>query len=54
MDVQKIFRELRAERERIEEAIASLQRLAASRGQKRRGRPPKWLAEARKAKKKQR
>ena len=39
--------ELRAEREQIEEAILSLERLARGRG-KRRGRPPSWLTEMRK------
>ena len=34
--------ELRAEREQIEEAIMSLERLARGQG-KRRGRPPKWM-----------
>ena len=48
MDVQKILKELRAERERIDQAITTLEQAAASHGQKRRGRPPKWLAEARK------
>ncbi len=43
MDVNKILAELRVEREQIEEAIISLERLARSRG-RRRGRPPKWLA----------
>jgi hypothetical protein len=47
MDVTKILAELRQEREQIEEAIISLERLARGRG-KRRGRPPAWLAEARK------
>lgn len=47
MDVAKILAELRQEREQIEEAIISLERLARARG-KRRGRPPSWLAEARK------
>jgi hypothetical protein len=47
MDVAKILAELRQEREQIEEAIISLERLARSHG-KRRGRPPSWLAEARK------
>jgi hypothetical protein len=42
MDVTKILAELRLEREQIEEAIISLERLARSRG-RRRGRPPKWL-----------
>ncbi len=47
MDVSKILAELRLERDQIDEAILSLERLAASRG-KRRGRPPKWMAEAKK------
>jgi hypothetical protein len=47
MDVSKILAELRLEREQIEEAILSLERLATNRG-RRRGRPPKWMAEARK------
>jgi hypothetical protein len=47
MDVSKILAELRLEREQIEEAIISLERLARGRG-RRRGRPPAWLAEARK------
>ncbi len=47
MDVAKILVELRQEREQIEEAIISLERLARGRG-KRRGRPPAWLSEARK------
>ena len=45
MDVQKILIELRQEREQIEQAILSLERLARGHG-KRRGRPPKWLKEA--------
>ncbi len=47
MDVTKILAELRLEREQIEEAIISLERLARGRG-RRRGRPPSWLSEARK------
>lgn len=43
MDVTKILAELKAEREQIEEAILSLERLARGRG-KRRGRPPAWMA----------
>ncbi|MBK5293411.1 MAG: hypothetical protein JJE04_17275 [Acidobacteriia bacterium] len=39
--------DLRQEREQIEEAITTLERLASGRG-KRRGRPPLWLAEAKK------
>lgn len=37
--------ELRLEREQIEEAILTLERLARGRG-RRRGRPPGWLKEA--------
>lgn len=44
MDVTKILAELKAEREQIEEAILSLERLARGRGP-RRGRPPSWMAE---------
>jgi hypothetical protein len=47
MDVTKMLAELRQEREQIEEAILTLERLARGQG-KRRGRPPLWLAEARK------
>ena len=39
MDVSKILAELKAEREQIEEAIASLERLARGRGRGP-GRPP--------------
>jgi len=42
MDVTKILAELRQEREQIEEAIITLERLARGRG-KRRGRPPAWM-----------
>ncbi len=45
MDVSKILTELREERQQIEEAILSLERLARGRG-RRRGRPPAWLSEA--------
>jgi hypothetical protein len=44
MDVTKILSELRGERQQIEEAILSLERLARGRG-RRRGRPPTWMAE---------
>ena len=47
MDVHKILQELYEEREHLDQAIAAMERLAAT-GQRRRGRPPKWLAEARK------
>ena len=45
MDVNKILGELRHEREQIEDAIISLERLARGRG-KRRGRPPAWMKDA--------
>jgi len=47
MDITKMLAELRQEREQIEEAILTLERLARGQG-KRRGRPPLWLTEARK------
>lgn len=43
----KILEDLRRERASIEEAILTLERLVEGRG-RRRGRPPTWLAEARK------
>lgn len=47
MDVAKILADLRQEREQLEEAILSLERLALGRG-KRRGRPPAWMTETKK------
>ena len=47
MDVTKMLTDLRQEREQIEEAIISLERLARGRG-KRRGRPPAWMMEVKK------
>jgi DNA invertase Pin-like site-specific DNA recombinase len=44
MDVTKILSELREERQQIEEAILSLERLARGRG-RRRGRPPSWMSD---------
>ncbi|HVW84602.1 MAG TPA: hypothetical protein VHB50_07965, partial [Bryobacteraceae bacterium] len=44
MDVNKILEDLRRERTQLEEAILSLERLAA--GGKRRGRPPAWIVAA--------
>jgi hypothetical protein len=49
MDVAKILSDLRQEREQVEEAILSLERLARGRG-KRRGRPPAWLSEVQQVK----
>lgn len=47
MDVTRMLTDLRQEREQIEEAIISLERLARGRG-KRRGRPPAWMTEVKK------
>jgi hypothetical protein len=46
MDVLKMITELRSERAALEEALIVLERLAASHGGKRRGRPPAWLKAA--------
>jgi hypothetical protein len=43
MDVLKMLADLRQEREQVEEAILTLERLARGRG-KRRGRPPAWMS----------
>jgi hypothetical protein len=40
----QMLSDLRAERQQIEEAILVLERLASS-GGRRRGRPPKWMAQ---------
>lgn len=42
MDITKMLAELREERENIEQAILTLERLASGRG-RRRGRPPAWM-----------
>ena len=44
MDILRILGELRSEKERLEEAILTIERLAAGSLGKRRGRPPKWMA----------
>ena len=49
MDIHSILAELRSEKERLEEAILTIERLAASSLGKRRGRPPKWMASAKAA-----
>jgi len=46
MDLSKMIRELQAEHERLTEVVAAMERFAAGRMGKRRGRPPKWLSEA--------
>jgi len=43
IDVAKILAELKEEKEQLEQAILTLERLAAGRGP-RRGRPPAWMA----------
>jgi hypothetical protein len=43
MDLLKMLADLRQEREHIEEAIVTLERLARGRG-RRRGRPPAWMS----------
>jgi hypothetical protein len=43
MDVLKMLADLRHERQQIEEAILTLERLSQGRV-KRRGRPPAWMA----------
>lgn len=45
MDVNELLEQLRQEHTYVTEAILSIERLAAN-GQKRRGRPPKWLIAA--------
>jgi DNA invertase Pin-like site-specific DNA recombinase len=44
MDINKMLSDLRLEREQIEEAIMTLERLARGRG-RRRGRPPAWMSQ---------
>jgi hypothetical protein len=46
MDISKMLQDLYAERRQIEEAIGTLVRLSTGQ-KKRRGRPPKWMAQAR-------
>jgi hypothetical protein len=41
MDIDKALKELHYQREQIERAIATLERIGA----KRRGRPPRWMKE---------
>lgn len=46
MDILKMIAGLRAERQRIEEAILVIERLASGGRGRRRGRPPKWMSAA--------
>jgi hypothetical protein len=45
IDVAKILADLKDEKEQLEQAILTLERLAAGRGP-RRGRPPGWMSDA--------
>jgi len=45
MNIVKMLAELHAEKQNLDEAISVFERVAAGQG-KRRGRPPKWMAEA--------
>jgi hypothetical protein len=50
MDFTKTLTDLRAERDRIDRAIAALEQLTLTpTTPKRRGRPPKWISKARSA-----
>jgi hypothetical protein len=46
MNLEKILADLHDEKRRIDEAINALERISAGRP-RRRGRPPRWLAEQR-------
>ena len=46
MDILNMLAELRAERDRLGEAILIVERLALGSRGKRRGRPPKWMSAA--------
>jgi hypothetical protein len=48
MDIGKVLQELRTELQQVEEAILSLERMAAGSG-RRRGRPPAWILAAKEA-----
>ena len=48
MDLNKILDEMREERQQLEIAIRSVERLAAGQG-KRRGRPPAWMSDLKKS-----
>jgi len=46
LDVNKMIKELRAQRDAVDETIIILQRLGATSGRRQRGRPPKWMTAA--------
>ena len=45
MDLYSILDQLKQQRDHVDESIAALERIAAGMG-RRRGRPPKWMANA--------
>ncbi len=45
MDLNNILEQLRQQRDHVDESIAALERIASGMG-RRRGRPPKWMAQA--------
>lgn len=49
MNLRKMIQELQDEKVRLEEAITTLIRLAQGNGEKRRGRPPAYLAKQKEA-----
>jgi hypothetical protein len=49
MDIHRMLADLRSEKERLEEAILTIERLAAGSMGRRRGRPPKWMTDAKTA-----
>jgi hypothetical protein len=51
MDVNQMIAELSAERDALTAAMAVLEGIIQSRGKRRRGRPPAWLASVTKVKK---
>jgi hypothetical protein len=48
MDLEAILQQLREERDQVDESILAMERLQIGLG-RRRGRPPKWLAEVKAA-----
>ena len=49
MDISKMIAELRVQLDQLNRAIIVLEQLAVTRGSKRRGRPPAWMAAAKNA-----
>jgi hypothetical protein len=51
MDLLKMIAQLKRERDLLDDVIAQIERIAAIRGGRKRGRPPKWLKEERRREK---